>query len=172
MIVGLTGSVMFRRGVFVKRLALSAAVLAAVTITPTAASAAGDDLTATHPEQHRAAFAGATLRLPFGGRTAPVPEARLGIGLSSYRRDGSGALLARGGPALAVGPGLAEGRLQLFVGGESVAQIERRLGARGSTRTVLLVAGALAAGAAAVVLLTDGEDDDGPCPPGVEVCVF
>ena len=121
-------------------------------------------------EQHRAAFAGATVRIPLGGRSAPVPEARLGVGFSHYRLDGSGFLVSRDGPALPIATGFSGGRFDLFVAGRSLAELQRehRLGAGSST--VVLVIGALAAGAAAVVLLTDDDSEDGPCPPGVEVC--
>ena len=121
-------------------------------------------------EQHRAAFAGATVRLSLGGRSAPVPEVRLGVGFSQYRRDGGDFLVSRDGPTLPIATGLSGGHLDLFVGGRSLAGLEReyRLGAGSST--VVLVIGALAAGAAAVVLLTDEGSEDGPCPPGVEVC--
>ena len=135
-----------------------------------AAPAAGNNWEMS--EQHRAAFAGATVRIPLGGRSAPAPEARLGVGFSHYRLDGSGFLASRDGPALQIATGFSGERLDLFVAGRSLAELERehRLGAGSST--VVLVIGALAAGAAAVVLLTDGDSEDGPCPPGVEVCAF
>lgn len=121
-------------------------------------------------EQHRAAFAGATLRLELGGRAAKAPEARLGIGFSDYRRDASGFVAASGGPRLPIEAGLAAGRVQLFIGGERLSRLDRRLGAAGSTKKTLLVVGGIALGAAAAVLLLDGDGDDNPCPPGVEVC--
>ncbi len=126
-------------------------------------------------EQHRAAFAGAVLRLEPGGRADPEPQARLGIGFTRYERQASGALVGRSEAALPLEAGLAGGRPELFVGGESLPEIERRLGADGSTTTILLVIGGLAAGGAALLLLTGGDDvgDGGnPCPPGVEVCAF
>jgi hypothetical protein len=120
-------------------------------------------------ERHRAAFAGAVLRLELGGRRAKAPQARLGIGFSDYRRDPAGFLAISGGPRLPLEAGLAGGRLQWFVGGERASQLDRRLGA-GSTKKTLLVVGGIAVGAAAAFLLLDGDGDDGPCPPGVEVC--
>jgi hypothetical protein len=133
-----------------------------------AAPAAGNPWEAA--EQHRAGFAGATLRLSLGGRSATVPEARLGVGFSHYRRDGGGFMVSRDGPELPVATGFSGGRLEFFVGGRSLVQLERehRLGARSTT--FMLVIGGLAAGAAAVLLLTDRDQQDGPCPPGVEVC--
>ena len=149
-------------------LALCAACVAAATLG--AGSAAAQD-SRGGLEQHRAAFAGAVLRLEFGGRAAKVPEARLGIGFSDYRRDAAGFLAASGGPRLPVEAGLADGRLELFVGGERFSQFESRVGAAGSTRTTLFVVGGIAVGAAAALLLLDGDgDDNNPCPPGVEVC--
>ena len=141
---------------------------AALTALISAAPAAGNPWEPA--EQHRAAFAGATVRLPLGGRSTPVPEARLGVGFSHYQRDGGGFMVSRDGPALPVATGFSGGRLELFIGGRSLEQLERehRLGARSTT--FMLVIGGLAAGAAAVLLLTDGDQEDGPCPPGVEVC--
>lgn len=161
----------FWRGINVKRVALAVAAIGVMAASPTAASASFPP--ASDASEHRqAAFAGATLRLPFGGSARAAPEARLGIGLSHYRGDGSGFLTSRGGPSLAIATGVSRQRVELFVGGQSLADIERRLGAGGSSTTTLLVIGGLAAGAAALVLLLDGDDDDGPCPPGVEVCAF
>lgn len=152
-----------------KHLALAAMVSAALVLSPGAA--AGAD--AFQPEeQRRAAFAGATLRLALDGRAA-APQARLGIGFSRYGRDGTGALVGRGGPSLPLEAGIGEGRLQFFVGGEPASRIERRLGADGSSTTALIVVGGLAVGVVAAVLLTRGDEDDrNPCPPGVEVCAF
>ena len=150
-----------------KHRALSAIVSAALVMSPVAATAAG----AFQPEQHRAAFAGATLRLTLDGRGRTAPQARLGIGFTQYGRDGSGALVARGAPRLPLEAGIATGRLQFYVGGEPASRIERRLAADGTT-TALFVVGGLAVGALAIVLLASEDDDDGPCPPGVEVCAF
>lgn len=146
---------------------LTAIVSVALATSPGAATAAS----AFQPEQHRAAFAGATLRLTLDGRGRSAPQARLGIGFTQYGRDGSGMLVARGAPRLPLEAGIATGRLQLFVGGEPASRIERRLSANGRT-TALFVVGGLAVGALAIVLLASGDDDDGPCPPGVEVCAF
>jgi hypothetical protein len=144
--------------------AVAAAILAA------APAAAADDLrSAAVGQQHRAAFVGATVRLDLDGPAAAVPQGRLGVGLMRYQRDGRGAFVSDGGPGLPLAAGLAEGRLSLFVGGEPLSRIERRLNAAGSTRTLLIIGG-IAAGAIAVALLVGG-DDSGPCPPGVEVCI-
>lgn len=150
-----------------KGLALYAACVAAATFGsgPAAAQEARGAL-----EQHRAAFAGAVLRLEFGGRAARGPEARLGVGFSDYRRDAAEFVTASGGPRLPVEAGLANGRLELFLGREPLSRLDRRLGAAGSTTKTLLAVGGIAVGAAAAVLLLDGDGDDGPCPPGVEVC--
>lgn len=121
-------------------------------------------------ERHRAAFAGASLRLELGGPRAKAPAARLGIGYSDYRRDATGFVVSRGGPTLPVEAGLADGRVQLFIGRERFSGLDRRLGAAGSTKKTLFVLGGIAVGAAAALLLLDGDDDDNPCPPGVEVC--
>ena len=152
-----------------KRFAFFAAGAAAATLASGPAAAAEDVRTHSGLEQHRAAFAGATVRVDLGGRAAKTPQARLGIGFSPYQRDAVGFPVRSGGPTLPIAAGLASGRVQLFVGRERLSRLERRLGASGS-RTTLLVIGGLAVGAAAAVLLLDGDDNDGPCPPGVEVC--
>ena len=147
-----------------------AAVAAVAGLAASPAAAAEDLRSATTGEQHRAAFAGATLRFDLGGPSAAAPQARLGVGLMRYRRDGSGALANQGGPDLPIATGFVQGRPNLLVGGQPLSRIERRLNVTGSTTTLLLIGG-IAAGAIAVALLVHG-DDDGPCPPGVEVCAF
>lgn len=152
-----------------KGYALCAACVAAATLACGPASA--QDVQARDGvERHRAAFAGATVRLELGGpRVRRAPQARLGIGFSDYRRDSAGFISPGGGPRLPLQAGLADGRVQWFVGGERASRLDRRLGA-GSTKKTLLVIGGIAVGAAAALLLLDGDGDDGPCPPGVEVC--
>jgi hypothetical protein len=152
------------------KLATALAATAATIAAP--ASAAAGPLDVHEPaEQQRAAFAGAVLRLGLDGRGMPAPSARLGIGFTRYDRSSGGAWIGRSGAALPLEAGLSGGRPELFVAGQRLAQIERRLDAAGSNTAALLVIGALAAGGAALVLLSDG-DDDNPCPPGVEVCAF
>jgi hypothetical protein len=155
-----------------KGYALCAMCAAAAAALGSGPAAARDVQARDGVEPHRAAFAGAVLRLELGGRRARAPEARLGIGFNDYRRDPAGFLAASGGPRLPLEAGLAGGRLQWFVGGERASQLDRRLGASGSTRKTLFVVGGIAVGAAAAFLLLDGDGDgdDGPCPPGVEVC--
>jgi len=153
------------------RMIAHCAAVAAVAGLAAAPVAAAEILrSATAGEERRAAFAGATLRFDLGGPTAAAPHARLGVGQLRYQRDGSGAFASQGGPGLPIAAGFVQGRLNLFVGGEPLSRIERRLNVTGSTTTLLLIGG-IAAGAIAVALLVDG-DDDGPCPPGVEVCAF
>lgn len=153
-----------------KGFTLCAACVAAATLAPDRAAAAEDFRARGGLEQHRAAFAGATLRLELGGRAAAAPEARLGIGFSPYQRDSAGFVARSGGPSLPLEAGLADGRLHVFVGGERLSRLEHRLGAAGASRTTLFLLGGLAVAAAAGVLLLGGDDDDNPCPPGVEVC--
>ena len=155
-----------------KTSAFRAACVAAAALASTSAAATERDRLAGGLEQHQAAFAGATLRLSFGGRSTAAPELRLGIGFSQHRRDAAGFVVSRGGPWLPLQAGMRNGRLELFVGGEPLAEIERRLGADGSgTRTAIIVGGVAIGAAAAILLLDGGGDDNNPCPPGVEVCV-
>lgn len=144
---------------------------AAMSAAVSPAAAAGPFDTGAATEQHRAAFGGVVLRLGLDGRDRRAPEPRLAFGFTRYERDMGGAFVARGA-TLPLEAGFAGGRPQLFVGGESLQQFERRLGVSGSSGTTLLAIGGLAAGAAAVVLLTRDDDPASPCPPGVEVCAF
>lgn len=149
---------------------LSAAILFAASAAA-AAPASAEHWTAG-TESNRSAFAGATMRLELGGARRAAPEARLGIGLHHAQRSASGAWLGSRVSPLALAVGVADRRLELFSGGVTLPQAKRRLGMAGDS-TPWLVAGGVAAGVLAIVLLTgDDEDDDGPCPPGVEVCAF
>ena len=120
------------------------------------------------------AFAGATLRLELGASRKAAPEARLGVGIARERRDAAGGYLGTKVSPLTFALGAEDGRAGFFAGNEPLSRTRSRLGmAEGSSPLLLL--GGIAAGAVAIVLLTggDGEDeDDGPCPPGVEVCAF
>jgi hypothetical protein len=124
-------------------------------------------------EQHRPAFAGATLRMELGGRQALAPEARLGIGFLQERRGSTGGYAGRTVSHLPIALGVADGRLQLSTGDERLTKSRERLGLAGDS-TVLIVAGGVAAALVAVLLLTNRDDKTatGPCPPGVEVCAF
>lgn len=148
-----------------KRIAFVSLLSAALSLS--ASPAAGFPMDGSPFDRQTGAFAGGTLRLDFGARRSPT--ARLGIGFEHSYRDATGAVARRVQPP-GIELGLRGGRPELFVSGHSVRDVERRLGAAGSTGT-LLVIGGLAVGAAAVVVLTSGDDEnDGPCPPGVEVC--
>jgi len=153
-----------------RQIALSS-VLAVAAVMSAPASAAELPRTIDHSEQRQAAFAGAAVRLEFGGRTAAAPEARLGIGFSRYQRGGPGAFTSRTGPQLPLEIGLFEGRPTFFVGGERASRMNQRLGFGNSTTPLLLVGG-LAVGVLAVVLISGDDDDANTCPPGVEVCAF
>ena len=136
-----------------------------------AAPAAAADTRDRETTRERAAFAGASVRLPLGGRRSAAPEARLGVGFYPSRHDPAGGMIGATVPALPLAFGFGGGRPELLAGGERLSEIERRLGL-GKSSTTLLLLGGIAAGVAAVVLLADGDDDDedSPCPPGVEVC--
>jgi hypothetical protein len=150
---------------------LAAAALAAAMLNAAPAVAA-DDMRAQSFVVHRAAVVGGVVRLDLGARSRSAPEARMGIGMTQYQRDGTGALVSLDGPRMPVTAGLAGGRLQLFVGGETLPELERRMRLTGGSAP-LLILGGVAVGVLAVVLLTGDDDEaDGPCPPGVEVCAF
>jgi opacity protein-like surface antigen len=120
---------------------LIAAALVAAQLTPAAAGAAELPRDASVTAQQRGTFAGARLRVPFGGREAG--RARAGIAFTSVDRS----RLAGGGERLRFGEGVELGfragePLKLRLGGASLSE---RLGAadgaghkRDSTGKVIL----------------------------------
>jgi len=154
-----------------KRFAWVVAVTAAIAASPTPASSASNIGPIAGSEQNRAAFAGATVRVELGGRSAAAPEARLGLGLLQDRRNPASGIVSRTVSRMPIAIGAADGRLQFFSGGEQLSKSQARLGLSGES-TALLVAGGIAAGVLVVLLLAKKDDEDkrSPCPPGVEVC--
>ena len=133
-----------------------------------ASPAAADPLQGAAFDRQTGAFAGGTLRCQFGPSSSRAAAARLGLGFEHSYRDASGGVTRRVRPP-GLELGLRGGRPELFVSGQSVRDVERRLGA--GPGAAMLVNGGLALGGAAVVMLSSGDDErPNPCPPGVEVC--
>ena len=148
-------------------------LVAALAVATTPAIAA-DDLRTPITGETRAAFAGATFRLALGGTGRQAPQARLGIGMIRYGRDGAGPLVSRDGAALPLAAGLDGGRLSFRAGGAALGPGQNRMGLSRTTTIVLVVGGLVAAGAVTALVLLDNDTNAvplNPCPPGVEVCI-
>jgi hypothetical protein len=110
-------------------------------------------------------FVGLSAQLSFGQRARQAPTARFVAGLATSRIDAqSGRSLGFQAPrGLELGLD-RRGRLQPFVGGLSTADVENRLGVRGSTGKTLLIVGGIAAAAVAGFLIF-GDSGSDACIP-------
>lgn len=133
-----------------------------------ASPAAADPLHGAAFDRQTGAFAGGTLRLQFGPSASRAPAARLNLGFEHSYRDASGAVTRRVQPP-GLELGLRGGRPELFVSGQSLRDVERRLGA-GPGAAILVIGGVALGGAAVAMLGSGGGERPSPCPPGVEVC--
>jgi hypothetical protein len=97
-----------------------------------------------------AAFAGGSIKLPLGGGAKARPVARLRLG--TMRSAGPRAEFGQGGLELGLG---AKGAPQIFIGGQSSAEVKRRLGVSGSTHTAVVVVFAVALIAVSALVLSD-----------------
>ncbi len=113
-------------------------------------------------ERRSGAFAGASVRMPLGSREAAKPSARLQLGMRHVQQDSAGRLPVRAQQIglLELG-GATGGKPALFVGGQDVAEVEKRRGLVGTTGTLLLLAG-VALGAYAAVTLLDNDTNAKP----------
>ena len=127
-----------------KTMAIAAAAALSVTLAATPCRAADDLRNTLDPGRQTAAFAGANIRLPLGGKRGAKPTARLQLGMVD-RSYG-----ARRVPAGGLELGLTgRGTPGMFVGGRSTGELRERMkldGSMGSTvpivfGIVLLVVG-------------------------------
>jgi hypothetical protein len=111
-------------------------------------------------ERRNGAFAGLSLRLPFGGRTAP--SARLQLAPVHEVRDVRG-VTGRGfgsaGFELGLGP---RGAPAYFVGGREIRRTDERLAAGGSTTTWLIVGGVLVVVVLVAAAVANAQPTAGP----------
>ncbi|HEX8526364.1 hypothetical protein [Allosphingosinicella sp.] len=155
----------------VKRTIIGPLVSAGLALSSAPALAADDLRVQTGLERRSGAFVGGSFRIDLGPRATACRSARIGLGMIHSFSDSTGAVRNRlSGSAVELG--LSRGRPELFFGGRSLSEAERRLGVRGSSTTPVLIAGAVAVGVGAFLILSRGSDDGpaNPCPPGVEVC--
>ncbi len=112
-------------------------------------------------ETRSGAFAGASLKMPLGSLKAALPSARLQLGMRHMQQDSAGRLPSRARQIglLEIG-GAKGGKPALFVGGQDVAQVEKRHGLVGTTGTLLLLAGVAIGAYAAYELFLDDDDNN------------
>lgn len=115
-------------------------------------------------EKRSGAFAGVTVRMGIGTRLAERPTARLQLTTFHDYRDTRGASTGSYRPR-GLELGFDGGRPTYLVGGRDMRQVRERLNASGSTKTWLLVGGALVLtvvvlAAVAGAQPTPGPDDD------------
>ena len=141
-----------------KSLATSAAAALAVMLAPVPCRAADDMRTIDDKRRQPAAFAGASIRLPLGGKQRARPSARLQLGMVH------GAGTARQIPAGGVELGLTgRGRPEMFVGGQSTRELRERMKLSGSTGDTVWVVFGVALLVVGVYVITNLDDlgDDG-----------
>jgi hypothetical protein len=108
-------------------------------------------------ERRTAAFAGVHARIPFGDATPAAPIARLKLGMVHSRLDRGSATPHEFVQTSGLELGLARrSKPMLFIGGRSVADVQKRLAIGGGTTPLLVVGGIALAAAAVVVLSSDG----------------
>jgi hypothetical protein len=117
-----------------KSIAITAATALAVTLAPSPCRAADDMRTPGDQGRQAAAFAGANIRLPLGGKRAARPTARLQLGMVD-RSYGAGRVPA-GGLELGL---TGRGKPEMFLGGRSAGDVRQRMKLNGSTGTTMVV---------------------------------
>ena len=123
---------------------------------------AADDMRSTGAGERRSgAFAGMAVRLPMGTRHREAPTARLQLTTFHDYRDSSGATVRSYRPR-GVELGFERGRATYLVGGQDVLDIEKKLHAKGSTTTWLLVGGALVLTLLVLNAVADAQPTAGP----------
>jgi hypothetical protein len=105
-------------------------------------------------ERRTAAFAGATLKMNFGQRSNPKPEARLQLGMR-HNFEGSPAA-ARQVALVELGEGRT-GKPAVYVAGQDAGQVEQKLAVKGTTGNVLI---GVAIGVALLVVIAFASMDD------------
>lgn len=139
-------------------------IVAQLPLAPLAAATIEDDVRAG--PQHVGTFAGARLRVPFGGRQAGKPSAGLGIAGVTHSQSPEGRIAARFSEGVQLGFS-ADRKLGLTVGGKRVGQ--PALGAQqddqgddkdgGVPTWALIAGGVLIASGIGVALLVDAMND-------------
>jgi len=135
------------------RVRTAAAFAAAAAIAVQPCLAANDYRDSGFTEQRAAAFAGASLRVPLGARSAPRPSLRLQLSSTLYARDpASGAVRAFRPAGLEIGA--PAGRPAFYLAGQPAAALGARHNLHGSTGTTLLIVGGVVLALAVVAILS------------------
>jgi hypothetical protein len=142
---------------------LTAAAAAAMLLAQPALAA--DDMRFVEAGTPRSsAFAGLSVSLPLDARTARGPTARLQLTASHAAYDARGATLrSNRGQGLELGLDRL-GRPELFAGGVNLAQEQKRLGASGSTKWII-IGGVVVAVVVLAAAFASAQPTAGP-PPG------
>jgi len=149
------------------RIAAAAGAAAMLMLAAQPCAAAGDPREIGATATRTGAFAGAAVRLDLGGRKAAKPSARLQLGVTQSYDNSASPASSR--PVLELGAS-DRGAPVLFVGGQKVKDLKTRAELEGSTGTVLLIVGAVAA--AAVLIAVAGSGGDKDCDPDDELDFF
>lgn len=143
-------------------LSLTAALAASMLIAQPC-FAAEDIRDRTNLQYRPSPYAGATLRLNFGGAGKVTSRVRLQAGMTRSQGGGATTGAVHGPPVAAFEVGASPNRKPAFyIGGQEVRDVEQRLGVRGSTGKTLLIVGGVLVVVVIVGLMTSG-GSLGPC---------
>jgi hypothetical protein len=131
-------------GEIIMAIAKYSAALLAAGILAVQPCAAADDFRDFNPTHRRtSAFAGMNVRLPLDRGTPAKPSARLQLTSAYSSMDArTGAVQTFKAQGLELGAGL-KGKPALFLNGQNTAEMKQKLQVKGSTGTILLVAGGI-----------------------------
>ena len=136
-----------------KSIALAATAALALTLSSAPARAAEDMRSISDQGRRTGAFAGATVRLPIGGKPGAKPTARLQLGIIDRTRG------TRPIPAGGLELGLtAKGKAEMFVGGRSSREMREQM--KLTRSTALVLGGVVAVTMIAVVYLATKDLDE------------
>ena len=115
-------------------------------------------------ERRTGTFAGMNVRMALGGRAAARPTARLQLGMThSYGNPHSGMPTQTTRLASFELGASRAGKPALFMGGQEVGEVQKKLGIGGSTGTALLVVGGVAVVALVLLAAARSEFEDDSC---------
>ena len=148
-----------------------AVAMAAATMLVAQPVAAADLGSVPSDQRRAAAFGGLKVSLPLGNRGPAKATARLQLAYGGQLRDSrTGSVRAFSPPGLELGAS-GKGKPMLFVGGQNAAEVERRLGVRGSTgKTILIVGGVLIVLVIVGSVLAAPADLLDPCDGPDDIC--
>ncbi|HEV2078670.1 MAG TPA: hypothetical protein VGR19_02070 [Allosphingosinicella sp.] len=115
-------------------------------------------------ERRTAGFAGMNVRVPLGHRAGAKPAARLQLGVTHSYRNPHFATPAQSVRLASFELGASRsGKPTLFMGGQEIGEVQKKLGVGGSTGTALLIAGGVGLVALVVLLAAKSDLEDDSC---------